>query len=279
MKKWLVGLVLPLAVLLLAGCSNDLSIKLDKTQATAENDGTVVIKGNVEGKGTLYINNLEAESQPSKDGSFKTSFKTTGYEDTTLHVNYIDDEDKENRTSTEFNVKANAEAVEKKKEADAEAKKMAEEAAEKAKKAEEEAKQKAEEEAKKKAEEEAKQKAADEAAKKKTEEETKQKEAAINAAFDEIISVGSGFIVKIEPRDPSEPLEDRAYIAYIVDDIKYEDENDRHQFIDNLATAIQGNVSAQTGDIPFLTIKYANSGLTAASSGILDQSIMKYKNE
>lgn len=263
MKKWLVGLVLPLAVLLLAGCSNDLSIKLDKTQATAENDGTVVIKGNVEGKGTLYINNLEAESQPSKDGSFKTSFKTTGHEDTTLHVNYIDDKDKENRTSTEFNVKANAEAVEKKKEADAEAKKMAEEAADKAKKAEEEAKQKA----------------ADEAAKKKTEEETKQKENAINAAFQEIISVGSGFITKIEAADSSKPLAERSYNAYIIEEVRTENEETRHYFIDQLAKSIQSKVYEQTGEYPRLSIFYASSGDYAANSKILDPTIMDYRND
>ncbi|KAF1290893.1 hypothetical protein [Candidatus Enterococcus leclercqii] len=277
MKKWFVGLVLPLMVFFLAACSNDLSIKLDETEATANNDGTVAIKGKVDGKGTLYINDLKAESQPSKDGSFNTVFGTTGYEDTTLHVNYIDDEDKENRTSTDFKVKANAEAVEKKKEADAKAKKEAEEEAARAKAAEEAAKKKAEEEAKKQAEEEAKQKAAEEAAKKKAAEEVKQKEDAINAAFEEIISVGSGFIVKIEPIDATEPLEDRGYKAYIVDDVKYENENVRHQFIDNLAMAIQNKVSEQTGDIPYLTIAYINSGRTAASSGILDRSVMKYK--
>lgn len=181
--------------------------------------------------------------------------------------------------STEFNVKANAEAVEKKKEADAEAKKMAEEAAEKAKKAEEEAKQKAEEEAKKKAEEEAKQKEAEEAAKKKAEEETKQKENAINAAFQEIISVGSGFITKIEAADSSKPLAERSYNAYIIEEVRVENEETRHYFIDQLAKSIQSKVFEQTGEYPRLSIFYASSGDYAANSKILDPTIMAYRND
>lgn len=272
-KKKILGFLLVLIVVMLTACSNNLKLNLDKSEVNSKENGTITIKGNVEGEGILYINDKKAKSQPHKDGSFKTEYKTSAYEDTTLKITYIDKDDKENQSSADLKVKANPKAVEAKK-------KELEEASEKAKAEQEEARKKANEEAelaKARAMEEEKKKAEEEAKAKADEENSKEDN--INAAFQEIITVSEGYLVRIEPADSSKPLDERSYKAYISEDIKYVDENSKKQFIDNLARAIQSKVAEQTGEIPFLSVLYDQSGHTAAKSRILDPSVMKYVDD